>query len=160
MSVATNIVATYRRPGAVVRRLLADGPREDRALAMLMGACTLTFVSQWPVLSRQAHLNGEELNPMLGGALFGWLFVAPLLFYALAAIGHGVARLLGGKGTWGAARIALFWSFLASTPLILLNGLTAGLVGTGPALSLVGLAWCAAFLWFWIAGMIVAEEGA
>ncbi len=160
MAVTADIVSTYRRPGAVMRRRLADGVREDRALAMLMAGCLLVFVSRAPALARQAHLEAVELNPLLGGALFGWLFVAPLLLYGLAAASHLVARAVGGRGSWFGARLALFWSLLASTPLILLNGLVAGFMGEGPALTLVGLLWLCVFLWFWIRSLMVAEEGA
>lgn len=143
-----------------MRRLLAAGPREDRALAILMGACLLVFIAQWPAISRRAHLEDLELNALLAGALFGWLFIAPLGLYLLAALSHLVAKLFGGKGGWYGARLALFWSLLASTPLILLNGLVAGFIGKGAALSIVGLAWFGVFLWFWMASLRVAEQGA
>ena len=142
-----------------MRRLLDQGRREDRALAILMGACALYFVSRLPALARDAHLQNAELNPLLGGALFGWLFIAPLLMYGIAAVSHMVARALGGRGSWYGARMALFWSLLASSPLVLLNGLVAGFVGAGPGLTLVGLAWVGVFLWFWFAGLRVAERG-
>lgn len=160
MSVTRDIAATYRGPGAVMRRLLALGPREDRALAMVMGACVLVFIAQWPAMARRAHLEELDLNQLLAGALFGWFFIAPLLMYVLAALSHLVARVLGGKGTWFGARMALFWSLLASTPLILLNGLVAGFVGPGPGLTLVGAAWFFCFLWFWIRSLSVAEREA
>lgn len=160
MPVTRDIAATYRGPGAVMRRLLAAGPREDRALAILMGACLLVFIAQWPAISRRAHLEDLELNALLAGALFGWLFIAPLGLYLLAALSHLVAKLFGGKGGWYGARLALFWSLLASTPLILLNGLVAGFIGKGAALSIVGLAWFGVFLWFWMASLRVAEQGA
>ncbi len=160
MPVTRDIAATYRGPGAVMRRLLAAGPREDRALAILMGACLLVFIAQWPAISRRAHLEELELNALLAGALFGWLFIAPLGLYLLAALSHLVAKLFGGKGGWYGARLALFWSLLASTPLILLNGLVAGFIGKGAALSIVGLAWFGVFLWFWMASLRVAEQGA
>ena len=160
MPVTRDIAATYRGPGAVMRRLLAAGPREDRALAILMGACLLVFIAQWPAISRRAHLEELELNALLAGALFGWLFIAPLGLYLLAALSHLVAKLFGGKGGWYGARLALFWSLLASTPLILLNGLVAGFIGKGAALSIIGLAWFGVFLWFWMASLRVAEQGA
>ncbi|WP_146591606.1 YIP1 family protein [Puniceibacterium confluentis] len=158
MPVTRDIAASYRGPGAVMRRLLASGPREDRALAILMAACGLIFVAQWPALSRQAHLEGRELNELLAGALFGWIFLAPLLLYGLAALSHLVARAFGGRGSWYGARLALFWSLLAATPLVLLNGLVAGLVGQGAALTLVGILWCAVFLWFWISCLLASER--
>ncbi len=147
----------YRGPGAVVGRLVSGPPREDRAIAVLMGACILLFVAQLPALSRQAHETGEDLQFLMGGALLGVVFIAPLLFYALAAASHLIAKLFGGQGTHWQARMALFWALLASSPLILLNGLVAGFVGEGLQLTLVGALWFAVFLWFWISGLIRAE---
>lgn len=160
MPLTTDIVATYRRPRAVMRRLLELGPREDRALAFMMGGCVVVFISQWPVAARRAHLEGLELNALLGASLMAWVFLAPLLMYGVAALSHGVARLFGGQGTFYGARLALFWSFLAATPLMLLNGLVGGFIGPGPALSLVGLVWLGVFLWFWGATLSVAEQAA
>lgn len=159
MSVSQQIVATYKGPGRVVRRLLSGPESEGRALAILMAACVITFIGQLPRLSREAHLSGEELNPLLGGALLGWVFMAPLIFYALAFVSHLLSRLAGGRGTGYGARIALFWALLAASPLILLWGLMAGFAGPGAGLTLVGLMWCIVFLWFWIAGLRVAEWG-
>jgi hypothetical protein len=158
MAVTTDIAATYRGPGRVITRLLAMGHREDRALVILMVACGLVFVAQLPRLSREAHLAGTDLAPQMGGALMAWLFVAPLLFYLIAAVSHLVAKLVGGRGDWYGARMALFWSFLASTPLILLHGLVAALVGDGVALQGVGLVWLAVFVWFWMASLWQAER--
>jgi len=158
MPVSTDIIATYRGPGRVMRRLLAMGPREDRALVMLMTACAIVFVAQLPRLSRQAHLTGQDLNMMMGGTLLAWLIFAPLLFYILAALSHLAAKLLGGQGDGYGARLALFWSLLAASPLLLLHGLTAGFVGPGPALQVVGFVWLAVFVWFWITSLKTAER--
>lgn len=160
MSIARRIAATYRGPGRVMSQLLDMGPREDRALAYLMGACALMFIAQLPRLAREAHLTGVDLNMLLGGSLMGLIFLAPLMFYAIAWLSHLVARLIGGKGSFYSARMALFWALLASTPLILLHGLVAGFVGPGVQLQLVGLIWCAVFLWFWVSGLLRAERGA
>lgn len=157
MPVTRDIVATYRGPRRVVRRLLDMGEREDRALVMLVGACVVVFVAQWPRLAREAHLAERDLNPLLGGALMAWLFIAPLLLYAIALISHWIARLIGGRGTAYGARLALFWAFLAASPLILLHGLVAGFVGPGPGLQGVGLIWCGVFGWFWLSGLREAE---
>ncbi|SLN34808.1 Yip1 domain protein [Roseovarius albus] len=159
MSATRDIVATYRSPRRVMQRLLQAGQREDRALVFLISACMIVFVAQWPRLTREAHLTEQELNPLLGGALLGWIFIAPLFFYALALVSHWVLRLIGGKNSAYAARIALFWAFLAASPLILLHGLVAGFIGPGPGLSLVGFVWFILFLWFWIANMREAGWG-
>ncbi|KPP87720.1 MAG: Yip1 domain [Rhodobacteraceae bacterium HLUCCO07] len=159
MSVLGDIAATYRDPRRVVRRHLSAGPREDRALAVLMGACVIVFVAQWPRLAREAHLADQGLAELLGGALMGWLFIAPLLFYGLGLVAWLVARALGSRASPYDARLALFWALLASTPLFLLNGLVAGFVGPGPGLTLVGALWFAVFLWFWVSGMAAGWRG-
>lgn len=159
MPVTRDIVATYRRPRKVMHRLLSMGTREDRALAILMAGCAVMFIAQWPRLAREAHLTGQELNPLLGSALLAWVFVAPLIFYALAMISHLIARAVGGRGTGFGARMALFWSFLAASPLILLHGLVAGFIGPGPELQAVGVLWCIVFLWFWVQNLREAEWG-
>lgn len=159
MPFTQDIAATYRGPGKVVRRLVNAGQREDRALAILMGACAILFIARWPALARQAHLEGLELNMLLGGTLMATVFLAPLLFYALAFVAHLIARAIGGQGPSFNARIALFWSLLASSPLILLNGLVAGYIGAGIQLTIVGLIWFCIFMWFWIAGMLTVYRG-
>lgn len=158
MPVTTDITATYLRPARVMKRLLAMGQREDRALIILMVACVIVFVAQMPRLAREAHVSGQDLDMLMGGALLGWLFLAPLFFYALAGVSHMIARLLGGQGDWYGARLSLFWALLASTPLMLLHGLVAGFIGQGPQLQAVGLIWLVLFLWFWMAGLRQAER--
>ena len=157
MAILNDIVATYKGPARQIRKMLARGVREDRALAYLMAGCLIVFVSQWPVLARRAHLEGLEMGPLLGGSLLAWVFIMPLVLYMMAGLARLVARLLGGKGDWYGARLALFWALLATGPLMLLNGLVAGFIGPGPQLTLVGAVWFGAFLWFWLSGMRVAE---
>lgn len=159
MPVTRDIAATYRGPGRVMRRLLTMGEREDRALAIIMAGCLIAFVSSWPGLQRQAHFTGEELNPLLGGALMAWIFLAPLLFYLIALISLFVLRAIGGKLSGFDARLALFWAFLAASPVLLLHGLVAGFIGPGLQKNVVGAIWVAVFLWFWVSGMKTAGWG-
>ena len=149
MSIVMDILGSYRRPRATYRNRVGDAPREDRAIAVLMGACILVFVAQWPRLSREAFLSGEDVQMLIGGTLLGWVFIMPLVLYALGTLSHFVARLFGGRGTAYRARFALFWALLCAGPLWLLNGLVAGFIGPGPALSVTGLIALAAFLAFW-----------
>ncbi|WP_187430653.1 hypothetical protein ROLI_021040 [Roseobacter fucihabitans] len=158
MAVTRNITATYRNPSKVMRGLLSLGPREDRALAYLMAACLIVFIAQMPRLARQAHIEGSELDMLMGASLMAWVFIAPLMLYTLAAISHLMAKLFRGKGSHYGARLALFWALLAASPLMLLNGLVAGFIGPGLELQLVGMAWFGAFMWFWIGGLIAAER--
>ena len=154
MSVALDILRTYRAPRVILRRRLSSGAREDRALALLMGACVLIFVAQWPRLSREAFLDPAiAFDARMAGALFGWIFVAPLFLYCIAFLTHVALRLTGSQSTGFESRLALFWALLAATPLLLLAGLMAGFAGPGPATALTGVLAFGAFLVFWVAGV-------
>ena len=159
MALASDIAASYRRPGPVVRRRLGDPDRaEGRALVTCMLACFLIFVAQWPRLSREAYLADRDVQPMIGGALMGWIFIMPLVLYALAGISHFVAGRLGGQGSYVEARMALFWALLAAAPLWLLWGLVAGFVGPGPGLDVIGILALLAFVLIWAAGLYAVER--
>lgn len=152
-----------------MRRMLARGPTEARALVMLLGACAVMFIAQWPAIARRVSLSDPErwatepgayreaLYPELGGALMGVLFFLPLIFYGLAALVQGGAHVLKRPLDGLAVRLTLFWALLAAAPLALLNGLVAGFMGPGPALTLVGALWFAAFVWIWIGGLRAAR---
>lgn len=157
VSVTRDIPRAWLRPRVVMAEHLARGLRDDTAFVFLMVGCSLVFVSQLPRLSREAFLRGEDFMILMGGTLMAWVFLAPLLFYILALISHVAARLFGGRGTGLGARISLFWALLAVSPAMLLNGLTAGFIGPGPALSAVGLVTFAGFFWIWLSSLYVAE---
>ncbi|PWR03561.1 YIP1 family protein [Meridianimarinicoccus roseus] len=158
MPVTTDIVASYRAPGRVLRRQLAGGVREDRAIAFVMIACLLIFVAQLPRLAREAALDpAAGLAERATGDLFVWLFVMPLAFYGLAALSHLLAKPFRARGSWFDARMALFWALLAAAPLWLLRGLTAGFVGPGTTLDLVTAFALGIFLWLWSFGLREAE---
>lgn len=125
----------------------------------LMLACGLIFVSQWPGISRSAALNpdGPPLQALLAITFFSWLMVWPILFYAIAALLRVVARVVGGKGTWYSARLALFWTLLATSPAWLFYGLIMGFIGPGPAANLVGGFLLLAFGVIWSISMWEAE---
>lgn len=156
MSIVRDIARTYVAPRDVQARRMSGGAREDRALAVLMGACILIFVAQWPRLSREAFLDPSiGFDARLAGALFGWLMIMPLVFYALALIAQLIVRAFGVAGAGFASRITLFWALLASTPLWLLTGLVAGFTGAGTGLTIIGIAALGAFVLFWVAGLSV-----
>lgn len=158
MSVVQEIVATWRAPRAAIRRQLQAGPREDRALVYVMLACLLIFVAQWPRLAREAFLDPSvPLEARLGAALFGWMALMPLFFYGLAGFSHLLARMLGGRGTFFGARLALFWTLLVVSPLWLLNGLVAGFIGAGLAQNVVATLLSIAFLAIWMLSLAEAE---
>ena len=70
MSVTTDLVATWRRPRAILRQHLARGRSEPFALSFLLIFLLLAFVGQWPVASREAFLAGEpSASPRLSEAV-------------------------------------------------------------------------------------------
>jgi hypothetical protein len=154
MSVSGDIVQSWRRPGRVMRRLLAQGQREDRAIMFLMVACGMIFFGQWPRLIRIAQEGGEvPLQALLGGALMGWMFIAPLLAYGLAALLRLAMVALRRPVGWYAARLALFWALLAASPLWMAQGAVAGYAGPGALTALAGLIALGAFLWMLAANL-------
>ena len=160
MAVSTDMLRAWRHPRALIREKLGQGPREDRALALLMAACGLLFVAQWPVHARAAYLDPTTpLEARLGGALLGSLFLLPLLAYAVAGLSHLVARAVGGKGQGFGARLAFFWALLAVAPVALLQGLVAGMIGPSPGLIAVQLLAGGGFLWIWLSMLVEAERG-
>jgi len=158
MSVVMDIVATYRGPAQVLRRFAAAGQREDRAIAILMAGCAVVFVSSWPAAAREAHLTGQDIGMMMGGALFAWLFIMPLVLYGLAFLVWGGFRVLRSKAEPWALRLALFWALLAASPLMLLHGLVRGFIGESTPQMIVGALWFVVFMWFWISGSRAAAK--
>ncbi len=160
MTVTGDILGTWRRPRDVLRTKLAEGARDDRALATLMGACGLLFIAQWPALSRAATLDPSvPLEARISGALLATVFILPPALYAVAAVSHLIARAIGGKGSHFGARLALFWALLCTAPLMLLNGLVVGFLGRGVQATAVGLVVLLAFLWLWLTLLTEAERG-
>lgn len=168
MAVTTDILRTYRAPRQVVRDLLGMGQREERAFAFLMAACFLVLIAQLPRLSRDAHLglivptDAEAAELAAGGwspfhqaiayEVLSWLIVWPLLFYLIAAVLHLIRKAMGSAVSAYETRLAVFWAFLAATPLALLFGLTRGFIGEGPQAALVGALWIGVFVVFVAAG--------
>ncbi len=167
MGVAADILRSLRHgPRPVMREHLARGPQEARTFAFLMTGCLLVVLAQLPSLARDASLGpgGALVTPLarsvppellrldvlLAYTMLAWLFFAPLVFFGLALLAHGLSRLLGGRGeSWG-ARLALFWSWLAASPLALLSGLLGGLTGSAALTNVTGVVWIAVFAAFWV----------
>lgn len=158
MGVASDILRAYRTPRAVFRARVQGPAREDRALVILMVACLLIFVGRWPALQREALETGQDFQMMAGATLFAWLFIMPLVAYAVGSLSHLAARPFGGHGSAYAARFALFWALLVASPLWLLAGLVAGFIGPGVQLQITGAIALAAFLGHWGINLWTAER--
>ena len=154
MPVSRDIAQMYRRPRSVVRELYAMGPREDRAIAWLIIGCFLVFISRLPALQRAAVNGGSNFQQDTIYAFFALLMIAPLLFYLLAAILFLITKIIRPGATSYGARLAVFWGWLAATPVALFYGLLVGFNGLDhPGTILIGALWLGVLLWFWISGL-------
>lgn len=158
MPLTTDIVESWRRPRVVVRRHLNRGRSEPFAFSLLVVFLILAFIAQWPAASRAAFEDGgTPVSPRLLAIGLALLATIPL-WYGVAALSRLVARVFGGRGSWYGARIALFWSLVAVTPLMLLQGMVAGMIGPSPGLTAVGILAGAAFVIFWVLALIEVER--
>lgn len=159
MAVSSDMIRTWAAPRRVMRGLLSQGQREDRALAYLMVGCLLVFIAQWPRLSRIAHLEGQEFIQLVGYSFVGIMIVWPLAFYILTLILFALMRGFGQRIEIWQVRLATFWAFLAAAPAGLLYGLTVAFVGPGGAAQLVGAVWLIALAVFVVQGLRESGQG-
>lgn len=129
MALTADIVESWRRPRAVIRRLRGAGRSEPFVFTFLFVFLLMALVALAPSLAREATLHPETALPQrLFGAALGVLALIPV-FYLLAALGHLVARLMGGRGSFYDGRLALFWALTTITPAMLFLGLVRGFMG-------------------------------
>jgi len=157
MAAVEDILRTYRRPRVVVREHLARDRSEPRLFTLLFSALLVFFIAQWPEVARINYFHPDQkIPPLLLGRALGGAVGAPLS-YALALLGVFVCRLFKGGNDGYGGRLALFWAQLAVSPLVLLQGVTKGMIGEGIQADVVSLLVFAVFLVFWIAGLRVTQ---
>lgn len=139
----------------------SDNRPEARGLVYLILGCLLIYIGQIPGLVAVADTveGGAPRDARLAITFFAWVFIWPLIFYALAALSHLLARVLGGRGRGADARLALFWAVLTVSPLFLVRGL-AEIAGNAAALLAINTLVAVAFVVIWAATLIEAETGA
>jgi hypothetical protein len=159
MSLTTDMRQSWTGHRRVVRRHLARGRSEPFVFTFLFVFMVLAFVSQYPRAARIALENPDiPLAAQLLGLAYGLLIFLPFA-YGLAALSHVIARALGARSTWYGARLALFYSLVAASPVMLLQGLVAGIVGLGMQSFLVGILALTAFVVFWALALVEICKG-
>jgi hypothetical protein len=159
MSLAAAIVQSWRAPRRVLRGLLAQDRREGRLLMYLTLALGLVFVAQWPRLAREATAE-IGFDARLAGALFGIMFLGPLLAYGIGLLLTLLLRLAAPVEGY-AVRLALFWALLGSAPLVLAQAALVAVAGAqGPVALVSGLVALGLFVVILLAGLRVALEAA
>ena len=150
--IAPRVLASWRRPGQVVRGL--SPMSEGAMLAVLMGAMLVFLIAQAPGHARAAAL--DPAVPMAGrmaGALTAVLLMMPLVAYVVASLVALASRLTRWRLAAEDSRLALFWALPAISPAMLLAGLVEGLIGPGPALTITRLIAGIGFLFIWGGGI-------
>lgn len=158
---ASLLLRGYRDPRGVMARHLADTgisrSTEGQSLVYLVLACVIGAIATLPgAVEIAPRLEAEARPGIVPAHLFGYLFVAPLIGYALAACVHLIARTFGGDATFVTARLAVFWSMLLGAPLALVVTAARHMVPE-TALRLVVIAASAYWLWLAAAGLAEAE---
>ena len=160
--IVDSILSGWRDPRAAMARETGQGLSEARSLLHLMLACGLFFVASLPNAIREAQALdiADPVEGAIAAHIFGYLAMAPLLAYGLAALVHLAAHPFGARGGFRAARAALFWSLLLVAPLAL--GLALIGVGVEVAaprlLPIVGwLGYAALAVWVWVFAASLAE---
>ncbi len=159
MSLTTDMRQSWTGHRRVVRRHILRGRSEPFVFTFLFVFMVLAFIAQYPRAARLALENPQSpLAPQMLGLAMGLLATLPF-WYGLAALSHLIARALGAKSTWYGARLALFYSLVAASPLVLLQGLVVGIVGIGMQSFLVGIVAITAFVVFWALALVEVGKG-
>ena len=148
MSVVINISKTYYRPMKTYSNMFAAGASEKENLAYLVGGCIISFIAQWPAQSRQAFINQQPVDELMGAILLSNLFLLPLIFYLVSAIILIFAKIFKSNILGVELRLIIFWSYLATTPILLLVGLVEGFFGKNYQYYLAAGLWLSVFLIF------------
>ena len=158
MSVVFNISKTYYKPSQTYSKLFAAGASEKKNLAYLVGGCVISFVAQWPAQSRQAFLNQQPVDELMGAILLSNLFLLPLIFYLVSAIIFIFAKTFKSNIPGAELRLIIFWSYFAATPILLLVGLVEGFFGKNYQYYTIAGLWLLVFLAFVYSGFRVRSK--
>ncbi|MFK7945333.1 MAG: YIP1 family protein [Paracoccaceae bacterium] len=116
----------YHDPRGSVRAVKAGHPKESTLLAWLMIGLLILLVGRLVALSSTVPSESPDFLPQAGAAVFGLIFLAPLLWYLLAAFTTLAAWLFRGRGGWRDGRLAVFWATLVSAPILAISEVGAG----------------------------------
>lgn len=86
-------------------------------LAWLMIGLAIVLLGQLVALSLKVPVASDAFLPKAGAAVFSLIFLAPLIWFLLAALTTLIARAFRGVGGWRDGRLATFWANLVSAPV-------------------------------------------
>ncbi len=112
----------FHDPRGSIRGVLSSQPTEGRLLGYAVIAAIILMSLKIVQLSLDAA-EGFDLMGAVSAQVAVSLFVVPLAYYGLAAIGTLLAKTFGGQGGWRDGRVAFFWAALVSAPVVVVSGL-------------------------------------
>jgi hypothetical protein len=135
-----------------MRAELDRDPSEGRLLFYVMFAGLFRFVGAAMVLAYgplALAMPEDVFRGQIAASFVAIFFLLSLLYYAVAATGGGLARAMGGTGSWYDSRAALFWAALIAAPAILASKLLALILAgmPGPVVGSVEMLGEVAFAW-------------
>lgn len=158
MSLLVDIAAAYRSPRREIAHQLSI-VTEPRIMMLGLTACFLSFVADLPGLAAGVATAGESSDVFNGklGAHFIWRVLFGTLFlYVIAAVSHLILRPFKGQGTWQAARLAMMWSVMVATPLVLISGVLK-VFAPEVVFFVASLLTTVVFFWQWVTCLIFVE---
>ena len=136
---------------------------EERLLFYVMFACFIGFVTGLPSTLRVAQTlpPEEDVRIFVAGQFVAVLIFGSLFLYGVAGLSHLISRrAFGGMGSYFKARLALFWSLVLGTPLLLVQAIVSlvlGPSGYGDIASMFGGLVFLIWAWIWLSFLSFAE---
>lgn len=155
-SLAARVAGGYRAPAISFDREKSFGLTERRLIAYAFGASLFLTLGRIIAESIRPELAiGVDRTAWFAATILIGFSFGVLALYAIAALVRIICRVFGGAGGWAETRLALFWSGLATGPLIAL-GHAAGAAIDGRSLGafIGGAIWAVLF-----APMLAAAHG-
>ena len=142
---------------------MKQGLAEERLLFYVAFACLMAFVSRLPTVIATSEASGGQISTLglVAGSFVAFVILAPLFLYGLAGVSHLVSLwAFDGKGSYPAARLALFWSLVLVIPIGLIWALVVyalRLSGAEVLIAPIGLLVFATWLWIWTSFLALSE---
>jgi len=161
MTLYGDILGAYRGVGASMHKQLLYNTREEKVLMYVFLACFLFFVARVPALLNLAAITTDADKTavnIIATNFASSMFYGPLMMYGIAAMSHLVAKLFQGGGTFLQARLALFWSALVVSPLVLLAVMLRVFVAGPEFVIITNVVTGIVFIYCWGICLSIAEK--
>ena len=127
----------YMDPRGSMRRFLDRNPNEATLLIVMVTGILIVMAGR-VVQTQLLYANPDDRSDVIQSMIYSMLFLLPLFYYGMAAVGSAVARACGGQGGWRDGRAAFFWAVLVAAPIQVLSAiLPLFLAGVPPEVSTV-----------------------